>query len=271
VQLFGPLAEFLEAAGLLDEFEFINTIGSRRELTLRQQQQQQQHEMNVPPPHSMHCNIASQTGMRLSPTESHITPCAAADADDAQALLLAKVAAGMRQLCVDSSSTSRLVQLQAWWEFVRSSNMYLRLGGSAAAAARYLQSWPDVFVFEQDPAAVAAAAGVQGVQGQVFSARVGLQAGAIDALMQTPHFNKLLQGYRQALLAAVSDAAGTAAGGGRQGSAEGVDLGQVGSHASKRGLMPDGLIPYKKVGATVALECFQSALHGSWQRALSPC
>jgi hypothetical protein len=131
--------------------------------------------------------------------------------------------------------------------------MYLGLGGSAAAAARYLQSWPDVFVFEQDPAAAAAAAGVHG-QGQVFSASVGLQAGAVDALMQTPHFNKLLQGYRQALLAAVSDAAGTAAGGlsGRQGSAAGVDLGQVGCHASKRGLMPDGLIPYKKVGATIA-------------------
>jgi hypothetical protein len=159
LQLFGPLQEFLEAAGLLHEFELIKTVGSRMELVLRQQQQQR--DMTTLPPPSMHCNMASnahareQTGMWPATAEGlGAMPSAAADADDAQALLLARAAASMQQLCMDSGT--RLVQLQAWWELVRSSDIYLLLGGNAAAAVRFLQ-WPNVFVVEQDPAAAAAA------------------------------------------------------------------------------------------------------------------
>ncbi|KAF6265044.1 hypothetical protein COO60DRAFT_1633822 [Scenedesmus sp. NREL 46B-D3] len=84
------------------------------------------------------------------------------------------------------------------------------------------------------------------------SAGVGLQQGAVDALLQTQHFNRLLQEYRQGLLHAAGGAPAAGVHGRGPNAAGGVELGRVGALRSLNGMLPDKLAPYKQVGAAAA-------------------
>jgi hypothetical protein len=230
---------------------------------LKQQQQQHgqqqwQQQRNLEPPLlSMNGSMVPQAAMQqdqvdcVAATAAVAAPAAAAAAaaDDTQALLLSETAAVIRQACLDADSS--MVQLQPFLNSVRSNGLAARLGHTAAAAASFLQCWPDVFVVQQGPVYSSEAAAGKHMQLQAQHASVGLQEGAVDALMQTQHFNRLLQEYRQLLLKAATAASAAGGANGRRGAVVGIELGRVGVLREKQqtGLMPEELLPYKLVSA----------------------
>jgi hypothetical protein len=112
--------------------------------------------------------------------------------------------------------------------------LYVRVGGSKAAAVAWLQRWPQVFRIQQVPL------NPPGAGGATSCCMVQLQQGAVQWLLSLRHCQRELAEYRDGLLAGVRRAAVAAALGERRG----VEIGQAGNPG---GYMTAGLLPYRQV------------------------
>jgi hypothetical protein len=112
------------------------------------------------------------------------------------------------------------------WYLPGAPKLSTRLGlNTTAAAAGFLQRWPEVFNMQHDPAA-AAAHGTSGVT-------VQLQRQAVQWLLGTRHFKRQLASYKAALLARIRAAAAAAT----PDQGRGIEAGLVGNKQLMQAVM----------------------------------
>lgn len=148
--------------------------------------------------------------------------------------------------------------LQDFADALQGTTLAEYLNGSLEAAAEFTRRWPQVFVLQQ-AAATGLGSGTGHFGNSAGNLVIGLKQGGLQWLLSQPRCTALLQEYRQALLEAVEAAkvvaamaAAKAASSGPpvqllQQQVVGVALSQAASASDQGGVMPPGLVPYKKV------------------------
>jgi hypothetical protein len=156
--------------------------------------------------------------------------------DDEVPLVLEAVQALQRLRAVKRAVPMRAVMESTAAADGDDRSLFVRVGGSGAAAVAFLRRWPYVFNVHQ------VELGHPGLGGVRSGFQVQLQPGVLQWLLESQRFKRQLAGFRAALRAAVQKLSAEP----QPGERRGVEVGKVGNR-TPFGFMTPEVMPYRQV------------------------